>query len=281
MAPTISNTTLYIVYINVVLYATCYQLQRPIEPFMVERLGLTAGGSASDAQVSEWVSEYGVNVPWGCLLCVTYITHTLTLPQGAYMQLQSFFSVLQMVGSLFIGMLVDKIGSRGAQNFALTHSLTWIVCVLHISGGFILCFSASALSYGLLACATSIEILYISKIPTIFQAGFLCAQVRQWYTAQYTTLQLAYVNNLLGWYVLASVGGGWDHTGGVSSCRGAREIDRVLYHRVHHWASSGWTYWCHWWLLLGCSGISGGVTAVSVPMFFHASSCAQRSKEER
>ena len=53
MAPTISNTTLYIVYINVVLYATCYQLQRPIEPFMVERLGLTAGGSASDAQVSE------------------------------------------------------------------------------------------------------------------------------------------------------------------------------------------------------------------------------------
>lgn len=48
---TISNTTLYIVYLNVVLYATCYQLQRPIEPFMVEKLGLNAGGSASDAQV--------------------------------------------------------------------------------------------------------------------------------------------------------------------------------------------------------------------------------------
>jgi hypothetical protein len=34
-----SNTTLYIVYVNVLLYATCFQLQRPIEPFMVEKLG--------------------------------------------------------------------------------------------------------------------------------------------------------------------------------------------------------------------------------------------------
>lgn len=35
------------------------------------------------------------------------------------MQLQSFFSILQMVGSLFIGMLVDRIGSKGGGKVVL------------------------------------------------------------------------------------------------------------------------------------------------------------------
>lgn len=43
--------TIYIVYINVVLYATCYQLQRPIEPFMVEKLGLTGDSSGEYARL--------------------------------------------------------------------------------------------------------------------------------------------------------------------------------------------------------------------------------------
>ena len=39
--------------------------------------------------------------------------HFLYFMQGTYMQLQSFFSILQVIGSLFIGILIDKIGSRG------------------------------------------------------------------------------------------------------------------------------------------------------------------------
>lgn len=38
-------------------------------------------------------------------------------------------------------------------------------------------FLSSALSYYLLSISTTMNILYLSKIPTVFQAGFLCAQV--------------------------------------------------------------------------------------------------------
>lgn len=48
------------------------------------------------------------------------------LLQGAYMQLQSFFSMLQMIGSLFIGMLIDKIGSKGVTKMS-TLRITFIV----------------------------------------------------------------------------------------------------------------------------------------------------------
>ena len=55
------------------------------------------------------------------------------------MQLQSFFSVLQMVGSLFIGMLIDKIGSRGTTSPLLLHVLLTVkvqqthICTLDLS----------------------------------------------------------------------------------------------------------------------------------------------------
>ncbi|CAE7568033.1 Slc22a18 [Symbiodinium microadriaticum] len=62
---------------------------------------------------------------------------------------------MQMVGSFCFGVLLDRLGSRG---------------------GFVLSFLASAACYTLICFADSIEMLYISKIPTIFQAGFLCAQ---------------------------------------------------------------------------------------------------------
>lgn len=111
-----------LVYLNVALYATCYQLQRPVEPFMIEKL--SKADPSSDGLVE-------------------------------YAKLQSFFSALQMVGSIFIGRFLDRFGPRN---------------------GFLLTFASSALSYFLLSRATTIDILYISKIPTIFQAGFLCAQ---------------------------------------------------------------------------------------------------------
>lgn len=40
-----------------------------------------------------------------------------------------------------------------------------------------LTFISSAMSYYLLSQSTTMSILYLSKIPTVFQAGFLCAQV--------------------------------------------------------------------------------------------------------
>jgi OCT family organic cation transporter-like MFS transporter 18 len=117
---TIENITLSIVYINVILYATCFQIQRPLEPFMVEKLNLLGTDSSDE-----------------------------------YAKLQSFFSIMQTVGSFISGRFLDSFG---------------------VKGGFIISFTASALSYWLLSQAYTIKMLYISKIPTIFQAGFLCAQ---------------------------------------------------------------------------------------------------------
>eukprot|EP01035_Chromulina_nebulosa_P025392 gene25392-33142_t len=116
-----SKLTLFLIYINIVLYATCYQIQRPLEPFLVDKL--TQMGDASG---------------------------------DAYANLQSFFSLVQMIGSFLIGVGLDRVG---------------------VKGGFVVTFIASALSYGILSQSTSMWMLYISKIPTIFQAGFLCAQV--------------------------------------------------------------------------------------------------------
>lgn len=117
---------LLIVYINVILYATCFQIQRPLEPFLVASL---ASNDSNDE----------------------------------YARLQSFFSIMQTIGSLYSGYLLDKIGAKA---------------------GFIITFIASAASYYLLSQSTSMNILYISKIPTIMQAGFLCAQL---YVSQLTT----------------------------------------------------------------------------------------------
>ena len=115
-----SDVSLLIIYVNVSLYSLCYQLQRPVEPFMVEKLKIEGDS----------VAEYA--------------------------RLQSFFSIIQTIGSLIVGIMIDRLGSKN---------------------GFIISFLASALSYTLLANSTTLTILYLSKIPTIFQAGFLCAQV--------------------------------------------------------------------------------------------------------
>lgn len=73
-----------------------------------------------------------------------------------YARLQSFFSIMQTIGSLISGRFLDKFG---------------------VKGGFVISFLASAACYYLTSQATTLTILYISKIPTIFQAGFLVAQV--------------------------------------------------------------------------------------------------------
>ena len=110
---------LWIVYLNVILYAFCFQLQRPLEPYLVDKL--STANSADE-----------------------------------YARLQSFFSIVQTFGSLFTGFFLDKFSAKT---------------------GFVITFISSALSYYILSISTSIEILYLSKIPTVFQAGFLCSQL--------------------------------------------------------------------------------------------------------
>ena len=118
--------TLYLIYTNIVLYALCFQMQRPLEPYLVEKILKQSGDSGSSEAAK------------------------------SYTQLQSFFGVVQMIGSLVSGPLLDRFGSRG---------------------GLAVNFICSALSYYLLSCSTTMDILYYSKIPTVFQAGYLCSQL--------------------------------------------------------------------------------------------------------
>ena len=114
--------TVFLVYALVVFYALCYQLQAPLEPFLVEKL--VGKDNASEASES-------------------------------YGRLQSFFSVIQMFASLLFGYILDKAGARV---------------------GFVLNFVAGAGTYYLLSITDSMSMLYLSKVPGIGMAGFLCAQ---------------------------------------------------------------------------------------------------------
>ena len=92
-SPNTGNTTrsrwvMPIVYTNIVLYALCYQLQRPIEPFLVDRL---IKQRQEDIDIVD-VDESDVMASYG--------------------RLQSFFSFIQTLGSPFVGFLLDRIGSR-------------------------------------------------------------------------------------------------------------------------------------------------------------------------
>ena len=107
----------------IVLYALAYQLQVPLEPYLVDTLAKGTGGTAGAA--------------------------------AQYASLQSFFGLVQCIGSILVGYLVDRFGLR-------------LMLLLN--------FAACAASYALLASATSMPWLYASKLPTLFMAGYLCAQ---------------------------------------------------------------------------------------------------------
>ena len=71
-------TSLNLIYLLVVIYALCYQLQAPLEPFLVDKL---VKGQGSEME---------------------------------YAKLQSFFSVVQVAGSFMVGFLIDyRVGLRG------------------------------------------------------------------------------------------------------------------------------------------------------------------------
>ena len=75
-----------------------------------------------------------------------------SLAATEYTKLQSFFSMIQTIGSLIVGTILDRFG---------------------VKGGFVITFVSSALSYYLLSLSTTMSILYLSKIPTIFQGTLI------------------------------------------------------------------------------------------------------------
>jgi len=109
-----------IVYLNVALYSLCFQLQAPVEPYLVKMLV----GPKGDAAVG-------------------------------YASLQSWASMVYTFGSLAMGLLLDIWGMRQS---------------------FVICFASTSLSYALLSTATSVELLFLSRVPTFFQHGFLLSQ---------------------------------------------------------------------------------------------------------
>ena len=153
--------TLALIYANMVLYALCFQMQRPLEPFLVDKIQKAAGNN--NVQSS---SE-------------------------SYTQLQSFFGIVQMVGSIVSGPLLDRFGAKG---------------------GLLVNFACSALSYYLLSLSTTMDILYYSKIPTLFQAGYLCgqlaiSQITQEGTERTSALGLLTTSYLVGNMVGPALGG--------------------------------------------------------------------------
>ena len=125
-----TDKVLWITYINIILYALSYQLQRPVEPYLIKSLI-----EKEELEGSLSSSSSSINQTYG--------------------NLQSFFSFCQFFGSPLVGILLDRIGIRKTS---------------------IIVYIASALSYSILASASDLSLLFVSKIPTVFQAAFLVAQ---------------------------------------------------------------------------------------------------------
>jgi OCT family organic cation transporter-like MFS transporter 18 len=122
-AASAADRALWVTYINITLYALCYQLQSPVEPFLIKSLSEKAGHADNVSQT--------------------------------YGNLQAFFSTIQTIGSPLVGILLDRVGIRKASAMV---------------------FLASALSYAILASASDLPLLFLSKVPTALQHAFLVAQ---------------------------------------------------------------------------------------------------------
>ena len=89
-AQDVASAALTVTYINIVLYALCYQLQRPVEPFLVQQLSKYSGSGSGSSSSGDVTRTYG--------------------------QLQSFFSTVQTFGSPLVGILLDRLGVRFASS---------------------------------------------------------------------------------------------------------------------------------------------------------------------
>jgi len=104
------SSEVIVTYVNIILYAISYQLQRPGEPFLVKSLIHTENGQ----------SEETTNKTFGRLI--------------------SFFSFIQTIGSPLVGILLDRIGPRrtsilvylgSALSYAILSQATsplWLYC---------------------------------------------------------------------------------------------------------------------------------------------------------
>ncbi|EJK50678.1 hypothetical protein THAOC_30279 [Thalassiosira oceanica] len=92
-----------ITYVNIILYALSYQLQRPVEPYLLASLIRGDGDAADD--------EGAAN--------------------RAYGRLTSFFSAIQTVGSPVVGTLLDRIGPKKTSVLVFGGSAAsyWILSV--------------------------------------------------------------------------------------------------------------------------------------------------------
>jgi len=113
----LKDRELWLIYGNIVLYAVCFNLQAPVMPALTSSFG-------ADAR------QYGT--------------------------LMSLFALMQLVGGLVCGPLMDVNGPR------------W---------GFIVSFLSGAAAYGMTAIATSMPVLYLSRLPTAAQHAALAARI--------------------------------------------------------------------------------------------------------
>lgn len=178
VAPSPFRLDLLVIYLLVVFYALCYQLQSPVEPFLVDKL---IGGKAQDK-----VSGAG----------------------AAYGRLQSIFSVVQAFGSLIMGYLLDKAGVRA---------------------GFAINFVACALQYYMLYLSNvteSLNMLYLSKLPGVAMAGFLCAQAAVARLTSSGPERVQALGRLTSAYTVGGVFG--PYLGGVLGAKGNYELGAKL-----------------------------------------------------
>ena len=113
--PPLSRVTL-VLLANVVLYALCYMMQTPVLPYLVEELGAT---------------------------------------DTAYGYLMSAMAVVQFVGGLLAGPILDVYGAR---------------VVLLASYG------SSAACYALTGAARGMPLLYASRVPTLLQHAVMATR---------------------------------------------------------------------------------------------------------
>jgi len=108
-----------LLHVNILLYSLCFGLVVPILPYMVESM-------VEDSTTSTLVYGY----------------------------LQTTYSVLQLIGAPFVGLIGDKFGTK----YALVVS-----------------FSASSLNYFMLGSASTLEMLFLSRVPSLLQHALLAS----------------------------------------------------------------------------------------------------------
>eukprot|EP01023_Acetabularia_acetabulum_P010486 TRINITY_DN14767_c1_g1_i4.p1 TRINITY_DN14767_c1_g1~~TRINITY_DN14767_c1_g1_i4.p1 ORF type:complete len:400 (+),score=27.26 TRINITY_DN14767_c1_g1_i4:171-1370(+) len=87
---------------------------------------------------------------------IPYLVKSFNADTLSYGRLQTVFNLIQLFGGLLAGPLMDEYGAQVV---------------------FLLSFVSSAVSYGVTASSYNMQMLYLSRIPTLFQHAMLAARV--------------------------------------------------------------------------------------------------------